>query len=242
MAAPPPVIGGKPASITTAPYTAFIRVNGYDWKRCGGTIVAPRKIVTAAHCVRTAYNPTKDLEVFTGRTKPIQDTGGSVAKVIRAWVHPDYNQPPNPNNHDIAVLTLDRDAVGRPLALPAQGETAFTTPGTTGALYGWGLTRDGDVTSVSDGLLTLNESVLPDRDCTSIDSNYNASTMLCAAGTPGTTGFCSGDSGGPLVIGNKLAGVIAFSYIGGCATQGKADFYMRASAYTTLINQQINTP
>lgn len=95
-AAPPPILGGKTVAIKDAPYTAFIRLNGLDWKRCGGTIVAPRKVVTAAHCVRAADNGAASLEVITGRTKPVKDTGGKLAKVTRAWIHPTTASSPTP--------------------------------------------------------------------------------------------------------------------------------------------------
>ncbi len=241
-AAPPPILGGKTVAIKDAPYTAFIRLNGLDWKRCGGTIVAPRKVVTAAHCVRAADNGAASLEVITGRTKPVKDTGGKLAKVTRAWIHPDYGKLPNPQNNDIAVLTLDSDASGTALALPKQGETAFTAAGTVGTLYGWGMTSDGDPLTVSESLRTLNETILPAADCTKAEKIHDAKTMLCASYTANSTGFCSGDSGGPLVIGGKLAGVISFNSAMGCSAPDRADFYMRASAYTDLIKKQIDTP
>ena len=101
--APQKIVGGTYAGVGEFPHAVSLR--GGDGKHfCGGSIIGPQHILTAAHCVqgRMTY-PYTDTTVVSGSNYLSQ--GGTVHSVKRATVHPSFvmeNSMPN----DIAVLTV----------------------------------------------------------------------------------------------------------------------------------------
>ncbi|MBI2389503.1 MAG: trypsin-like serine protease [Deltaproteobacteria bacterium] len=76
---------------------------------CSGVLVAPRAVLTAAHCLQGRR--AEELEVFFGEDVGLG--GGTHARVVASRVHPDYDAAARAN--DLAVVWLARDAVTVPL-------------------------------------------------------------------------------------------------------------------------------
>ena len=101
LAGPTHIIGGQAAPEMTS-VGAF--VHGGDWF-CTGTVVAPRVVLTAAHCLSDIASPS-DAEFFLG--PDANDLGnGRIIAISELHVHPDYAQT---DNADIAVAVLAEDA------------------------------------------------------------------------------------------------------------------------------------
>src|SRR5881296_3497278 len=107
VAAPAPRIVGGTVATSPWPAQALVLVDkdGASFM-CGGTLVAPAWVITAAHCVTTAAGsvagPGSFDVVLGSRTAMSGGTEHGVARVVR---DPQYNDATNTN--DAALLQLD---------------------------------------------------------------------------------------------------------------------------------------
>ncbi len=78
---------------------------------CTATLIAPRLIATAAHCMQGENG--RPAKVINFRAGAYGNTEQGIAQVVSTVVAPDYSEnsaPPNGGNgNDWAILTLDRD-------------------------------------------------------------------------------------------------------------------------------------
>ena len=104
--ATPFIIGGSETTIAGAPWMvqlAYYDDTTGDGYFCGGTLVSPSKVLTAAHCV-AGLDWQKNGAVLAGTTDLYDSTTGTVAGVWGQWNHPKYSASAIQN--DFAVLTL----------------------------------------------------------------------------------------------------------------------------------------
>lgn len=245
-AEPPPstlIIGGTPATIDAYPF--LMQVGTENVQQCGGTLVTPTKVVTAAHCVWSAYLFDQPKYVLGGRTERLGNTSlpsddGTQMLVSDIWVHPDYDD--ETNFADIAVLTLPEEMPYPSLPFAAPTDTQLYAPGTTARIMGWGWTSYPG--STSDVLLTAEVPVVSDADCETAYADhegerFDAATMVCAGFPEGGVDSCRNDSGGPLVIDGVLAGIVSWGE--GCALPGKPGIYTQVSAFSAEVSAQIGS-
>lgn len=225
----PFIVGGEEADIADHPFTVrLIQPDGFGF--CGGTLAAPDKVVTAAHCVEGAA--PEDQKVVSGRTV-MSSTEGTVSDVTNVWVHPSYGS--DGSNYDVAVLTLAAPVQEAPAELATADDPAYA-PGTTTTTLGWGNTSEGG--EQSDHLMKVDVPVTTDEDCTTAyGAEYKAAGMVCAGLPEGGKDSCQGDSGGPLVVENKLVGVVSWGE--GCARPGKPGVYSRVGGFYDELQEQI---
>ncbi|NUR01756.1 MAG: serine protease [Streptomyces sp.] len=211
---------------------------------CGGVVVGPRTVLTAAHCFGSEvlgvsnWRQLRDLRVIAGRTDLSGDAGEELAP-SQVWVNPEFD--PATNSGDVAVITLDEDLPrGSALPMAQASDSADYAAGTSAQVYGWG-----DTTGRGDYASTLHAAevtVLPDANCEraypgSTDGRYTPATMMCAGLTRGGRDACQGDSGGPLVVAGRLVGLVSWG--SGCAQPGYPGVYTRVSAVSALVAQHL---
>lgn len=225
----PMVIGGTTTSITSAPWMAQLWY--YDDQGtadeaddtgffCGGAVVAPTKILTAAHCVK-GYDWYNYGAVITGTNQlPTTDDagnsdlhGGTVSLPYRQWNHPSYSATTIDN--DIAVITLANPVKATPIRMTTSGDTASYAAGTSAKVYGWGRTSSTSQ-DISQSLKSATLPIQSDTTCAGFyGGDFVKGHMVCA-GKPatgsdtGTVSACNGDSGGPLVVNGRIAGVVSW--------------------------------
>ncbi|KAF0695704.1 Aste57867_13489 [Aphanomyces stellatus] len=224
------VVGGKEAPKGQYTWTVNLRRSQGGSSFCGGSLIAPQYVLTAAHCVAGG----KPAYVAVGTHFNSGTSDGEQIQVLSATSHPGYSGDTLKGN-DVAILKLARASKFAPIGLgknPING-------GATAKLLGWGQTS-GPQGNPSTVLKENDFTVVTNADCQAklrTSNNFRGwtaqPTHICAGGVTGQAA-CFGDSGGPLVIGNTLIGDVSF---GEPCAKGLPDVYGRVSAFKAFIDQ-----
>uniref|UniRef100_A0AAJ7T1S9 Chymotrypsin B-like n=1 Tax=Petromyzon marinus TaxID=7757 RepID=A0AAJ7T1S9_PETMA len=187
------VINGEEAVPGSWPWQVSLQYeDGFHF--CGGSIIDPYWVITAAHC---DFKPANHRIIVGEHDKSSNVENIQILYVEKAITHPLYDA--NTINNDILLLKLKEPAffgdTVSPICLPRATDTF--SPGTHAAVTGWGVTR----WNANYGSSTLQQTVLPlisTEDCKKWWGSYIMDPMICAGANGHST--CMGDSGGPLTV------------------------------------------
>nr|XP_046258874.1 tissue-type plasminogen activator-like [Scatophagus argus] len=236
------IVGGSFTPIESHPWVAAIYQQ--DSFLCGGSLISPCWVVTAAHCFEDGdVNNKKHLSVYLGKTAinetdPDKEQRFTVEKLI---IHQQYNSS---YNNDIALLKIKsrsggcavKSASARVVCLPplhTQLPAGFQC-----SVAGFGK-ENHMAWRYSQYLKQTKVKLISETTCKS-DSYYGhliTKNMLCAGSPDWTTDACNGDSGGPLVCEMSgrmfLFGVVSWG--DGCAAKNKPGVYTQVTNYNKWI-------
>jgi hypothetical protein len=235
--ATPRIVGGTATTVDAVPYQVRIRARddgkpwgttgaAYGFSSCGGAIISPTQIVTAAHCTfeGTAEIPPQSFVVDAGvshfdptpgagsNPRPLTTDTLQTVRVDAVRRHPGYQPSADGTgtleslDDDIAVLTLskalvpDRNVTAVPLPDPAQ------SPVGTARISGFGLQSDG---GTANGSLYLLDTPLIDAATSEDGGGAGPLNAVYAVSVSPVGSTCQGDSGGPLVQNGRLVGVVS---------------------------------
>jgi hypothetical protein len=250
------IVGGNFTTNSKYPWQALVLIDGDAHPGesvgvCGGTLIHPLIVMTAAHClVEDDGEFEENLEVFVllGDTLFLEEN--ELHEGVEAWKHDEYSpdgHPFAPYSNDIAFITLDFPSALPRIQIAGADERALWTPGREAFASGWGTTSEGGEISA-----ILKEALLPiidDGTCGQPEIygafGFDASLMVCAGYLAGGQDSCQGDSGGPLQSpidggGFRQTGIVSWGL--GCARPNRPGVYTRIAADPLLASIREGIP
>ena len=113
-----------------------------DWHFCGGSVVGPNHIVTAAHCT-VIWDSPAEVEVVAGEHDRAVDEGTEQrVQVTKMTVHESYGSPHNYEN-DIAIWELAEPLVFNDFVAPVNLPEMMQVSEGSCTVSGWGTLSSG---------------------------------------------------------------------------------------------------
>ncbi|KAI8898563.1 trypsin-like cysteine/serine peptidase domain-containing protein [Globomyces pollinis-pini] len=226
-----PVVGGTPVgSPDVYPWLVALRKNG--GAHCGGSLISPTKILTAAHC--TVGQTPSNFKAFYHRYdfgKTATTEKATTFNVKKFTVHPQYTSASS-SGYDVAIWDVERVSGPIPTKFANLDDGTFATAGQSLKVAGWGTLSSGASTTPKK-IHTTNEVCV-----NAYPSLQQVSTTFCAGFTEGGKDTCQGDSGGPAFVSNEdgsvsVAGIVSFGR--GCALAGYPGVYTTVASVSSWI-------
>ena len=243
------VFGGDAIALGQAPWQVAVLstgVSGINAQFCGGSVIHPLWVLTAAHCVSNRRGPIApgEIEIGDGVTDLERVPRKRRIGVERIVVHPGWFGSDVTEQVDLALVELSRPVrFSEPITLDRR---RATPRGTEGWVTGWGSTAPdlggGSRPDYPRELQGATVQVLagPGENCGRYGV-YNEAEHICAA-DPGIVDTCSGDSGGPLALLRNdrwvLSGVTSFGV--GCGRPAFPGVYARVSSHVRWITRHVD--
>lgn len=234
----PRIVGGAPAASN---YSWMVSLKSNSKHFCGGSLIAPDWVLTAAHCLEGM--DAEDLELNIGGYFLNGLPSGENRRAEWFVLHEDYEHEVDGSANDIALIRLNESSTKTPLKMMNRPTFERIYNGFPLTVIGWGVTEEGSTVSPS----TLQEVTLPFRSDNICMGTYGGldsywSKFVCAGFAEGGKDSCQGDSGGPMFANvdgaHSLVGVVSWG--GGCARANAYGAYTEVSHYFSWIEQHMH--
>eukprot|EP00588_Corethron_pennatum_P018190 CAMPEP_0194309682 /NCGR_PEP_ID=MMETSP0171-20130528/6653_1 /TAXON_ID=218684 /ORGANISM="Corethron pennatum, Strain L29A3" /LENGTH=361 /DNA_ID=CAMNT_0039062967 /DNA_START=242 /DNA_END=1324 /DNA_ORIENTATION=+ len=214
-----------------------------DNKICGGSLIAPNLVLSAAHCGESF----KEVRVgVTNRKEP--DDLAETVNIEEVVVHPDYGGKAGDLENDFMILVLSKNIEKIMPVCLAEADDYLPTSNSLW-IMGWGHTESND--DYSDVLLETDVFYVPNENCRGIkmpngiaplQTTIDSENYMCAAHRQ-EKNSCFGDGGGPLIIKGDASsndvqvGITSFGF----QCEAPVGVYARISAQRDWIDGVVRT-
>merc|ERR1711892_1641930 len=228
------IVGGEEAAPHSIPWQVSLRRSSDGSHFCGGSVIGPNHVVSAAHCTVIWDSPSEVIVVAGEHDRSVDEGTEHTVSVTKLTVHESYGSPKNFEN-DIAIWELgeplEMNDYVAPVPLPEpmkQSEGDCT-------VSGWGTLHSGD-SGLPQKLIKVDVPIVDDERC-KIEYPFSIVESMICAGQHGKDS-CQGDSGGPMVCYNGdgsvyLGGVVSWGI--GCGGYYHPGVYTEVSYFTEWI-------
>lgn len=191
------ILDGNITKAQEVPYQAVLFEDGS--MVCGGSILSPSHILTAAHCVEGS--PQLSRDVMIGIDNLEERNSKRIYSIRKIVMHPEYRKVASIGTRDFAIIflndRLEMDTEGFQAKTVSLTEDSYV--GQVAIVSGFG---DTDPSISSTLLRSVHIPIITNQECKNVFGTLIDSSMLCAGELEGRKGPYCGDSGGPLVIKN----------------------------------------
>ena len=237
--------GKTPAETGEQPWmVALVDSSTSDAKEgqfCGGSLIAPNWVLTAAHCVE-GIQSANEVDIVIGR-HTLSSNAGERITAAEIAVHKGYPDLADGEDNDIALIRLSRPATaGTPIKLITSTSSPADDAGSVARVTGWGVLSE-ESEEGQDILHGVDIPVVSAEACRAVYGDDVTGDAICAGKESGGADSCYGDSGGPLVgkdgAGNPVQiGVVSWGEE--CGASGQYGVYARVTYYNQWITDVMN--
>ncbi|XP_006126415.2 urokinase-type plasminogen activator [Pelodiscus sinensis] len=247
------IVSGNIAAIESQPWIATIfhysRRTEKDLFICGGSLIDPCWVLTAAHCFSSGEKDPSGFKVVLGKSNlNTTDDREQTFQVEKIIIHESYSDETGTYNNDIALMKIkspsgycavESDFV-KTICLPS--ENLVLKPNFQCEVSGYGKEDNWGI-YYSQILKTANVNLISQSLCQ--DKYYDQTkvndNMICAGDVQWKTDACKGDSGGPLACEHNsrmsLYGIVSWGE--GCAKINRPGVYTKVTRYLSWIESNM---